>query len=104
MIDLIKSAIVTPVIATRIEDDKPKKKIKRKYHKKRALAEDEPKSDPYWLETFFGFVPEEADKVPDWGHFRILSPLLANICLDELDRWMESKIKEFYKPSKSDII
>ncbi|KAK4803057.1 hypothetical protein SAY86_001260 [Trapa natans] len=47
MIDLIKSAIVTPVIATRIEDDKPKKKIKRKYHKKRALAEDEPKPDPY---------------------------------------------------------
>ncbi|KAK4761615.1 hypothetical protein SAY87_029499 [Trapa incisa] len=104
VIDLIMSAIVTPVITTRIEDEKPKKKIKRKYQKKRVLAEDEPKPDPYWLETFFGFAPEEADKVPKWGHCGILSPLLANICLDELDRWMETKIKEFYKPSKNDII
>ncbi|KAM7278871.1 hypothetical protein ACFE04_006005 [Oxalis oulophora] len=102
VVDLIKSALVTPVITTKFEE--PKKKIKRKYQKKKVLAEDEPKPDPYWLDTFFGFAPEEAEKVPSWGHCGILSPLLGNICLDELDRWMEGKIKELYRPSKSDVI
>lgn len=102
VIDLIRSALVTPVIVTQVEEKK--KKIKRKYQKKRVLADDEPKPDPYWLDTFFGFAPEEAEKVPSWGHCGILSPLLANICLDELDHWMEGKIKEFYRPSKSDVI
>uniref|UniRef100_A0A2P2Q5S0 Putative mitochondrial protein ymf11 n=1 Tax=Rhizophora mucronata TaxID=61149 RepID=A0A2P2Q5S0_RHIMU len=102
VIDLVKAALTTPVITTQVEV--PKKKKKRKYQKKRVLAEDEPKPDPYWLETFFGFAPEEAGKIPSWGHCGILSPLLANICLDELDRWMEGKIKEFYRPSKTDVI
>ncbi|GAB2294707.1 Nuclear intron maturase 2, mitochondrial [Dionaea muscipula] len=71
----------------------------------RVLADEEPKPDPYWLESFFGFAPEEAGKNSlIWGHCGILSPLLANISLDELDRWMEGKIKEFYRPSKSDVI
>ncbi|KAG7952436.1 hypothetical protein I3843_12G058700 [Carya illinoinensis] len=104
IVDLVKSALVTPVITTKVDDGEKLKKKKRKYQKKRVLAEDEPKPDPYWLETFFGFAPEEAEKLPSWGHCGILSPLLANICLDELDRWMESKIKEFYRPSKSDVI
>lgn len=104
VIDLVKSALVTPVITSRVDEGEKKKKTKRKYQKKRVLAEDEPKPDPYWLESFFGFAPEEAEKHPKWGHCGILSPLLANICLDELDRWMERKIKEFYRPSKSDVI
>lgn len=104
VIDLVKSALVTPVITSRVDEGEKKKKTKRKYQKKRVLAEDEPKPDPYWLESFFGFAPEEAEKLPKWGHCGILSPLLANICLDELDRWMERKIKEFYRPSKSDVI
>ncbi|WCJ20716.1 Intron maturase type II family protein [Euphorbia peplus] len=102
IIDLLKAALITPVIRTTVEV--PKKKQKRKYQKKRVLADDEPKPDPYWLETFFGFAPEEAAKVPSWGHCGILSPLLANVCLDELDRWMEGKIKDFYRPSKNDVI
>ncbi|CAN0842769.1 Nuclear intron maturase 2, mitochondrial [Linum grandiflorum] len=102
IVDLVKSALSTPVITTSFE--LPKKKTKRKHQKKRVLAEDEPKPDPYWLDTFFGFAPEEAEKQPKWGHCGILSPLLANICLDELDRWMENKIKEYYTPSKSDVI
>lgn len=104
VIDLIKLALVTPVITSPVDEGGKKKKTKRKYQKKKVLAEDEPKPDPYWLETFFGFAPEEAEKLPSWGHCGILSPLLANICLDELDRWMEGKIKEFYRPSKSDVI
>ncbi|XVE65227.1 hypothetical protein DITRI_Ditri07aG0164200 [Diplodiscus trichospermus] len=104
VIDLIKVALVTPVITSPVDGGEKKKKKKRKYQKKKVLAEDEPKPDPYWLETFFGFAPEEAEKLPSWGHCGILSPLLANICLDELDRWMEGKIKEFYRPSKSDVI
>ncbi|KAF5735454.1 putative RNA binding protein [Tripterygium wilfordii] len=104
VMDLIKSALVTPVITTRVDEGEKRKKTKRKYQKKRVLAEDEPKPDPYWLETFFGFAPEEAGKVPSWGHCGILSPLLANICLDEFDRWMERKTKEFYHPSKNDVI
>lgn len=106
VVDLIKSALITPVITGRPEDEEAakKKKKKRKYQKKRVLAEDEPKPDPYWLQAFFGFAPEEAEKLPDWGHCGVLSPLLANIYLDELDKWMEGKIREFYKPSKSDVI
>ncbi|PHT64508.1 hypothetical protein T459_31662 [Capsicum annuum] len=104
VVDLIKAALTTPVITTRTEDVEKKKKTKRKYQKKRVLADDEPKPDPYWLESFFGFAPEEADKVPSWGHCGILSPLLANVCLDELDRWMEGKIQEFYRPSRNDVI
>ncbi|KAG4156358.1 hypothetical protein ERO13_D03G169466v2 [Gossypium hirsutum] len=79
VIDLIKLALVTPVITSPIDGTEKKKKTKRKYQKKKVLAEDEPKPDPY-------------------------CPLLANICLDELDRWMEGKIKDFYRPSKSDVI
>ncbi|GFZ00880.1 intron maturase, type II family protein [Actinidia rufa] len=104
VVDLIKAALVTPLITTPLGQEEKKKKTKRKYQKKRVLAEDEPKPDPYWLDSFFGFAPEEAGKVPSWGHCGILSPLLANVCLDELDRWMEGKIKEFYHPSKSDVI
>ncbi|KAF6135546.1 hypothetical protein GIB67_015399 [Kingdonia uniflora] len=103
VVDLIKGALVTPVITSR-DDDRVKKTTKRKYQKKRVLADDEPKPDPYWLLSFFGFAPEEAEKLPSWGHCGVLSPLLANICLDELDRWMEGKISEFYHPSKSDVI
>ncbi|MQM05683.1 hypothetical protein Taro_038500, partial [Colocasia esculenta] len=106
VVDLIKSALVTPVVTGRPEDEEAarKKKKKRKYQKKRVLAEDEPKPDPYWLQTFFGFAPEEAAKLPNWGHCGLLSPLLANVVLDELDKWMEGKIKEFYRPSKTDVI
>ncbi|XP_031484148.1 nuclear intron maturase 2, mitochondrial [Nymphaea colorata] len=104
VIDLIKSALVTPVITGRSPEEDKKKKKKRKYQKKKVLAEDEPKPDPYWLTSFFGFAPEEAEKVPSWGHCGVLSPLLANICLDELDHWMEGKIKEFFRPSKTDVI
>lgn len=104
VIDLIKAALVTPVITTPPDQVKPPKKVKRKYQKKRVLAEDEPKPDPYWLQTFFGFAPEEAERLPSWGHCGVLSPLLSNVCLDELDSWMEGKIKEFYRPSKSDVI
>lgn len=106
IVDLIKSALITPVITGNpaADEARKKKKTKRKYQKKRILAEDEPKPDPYWLQTFFGFAPEEASKYPDWGHCGVLSPLLANVYLDELDKWMEGKIKEFYKPSKSDVI
>ncbi|KAM3263831.1 hypothetical protein P3L10_000825 [Capsicum annuum] len=103
VVDLIKAALTTPVITT-MPEDVEKKKTKRKYQKKRVLADDEPKPDPYWLESFFGFAPEEAEKVRSWGHCGILSPLLANVCLDELDRWMEGKIQEFYRPSKNDVI
>jgi hypothetical protein len=103
VVDLLKSALVTPVVVSNV-DDREKKKTKRKYQKKRVLNEDEPKPDPYWLDTFFGFAPEEAEKVPNWGHCGILSPLLANIVLDELDRWLEGKMKEIYVPSKSDVI
>ncbi|KAF7115707.1 hypothetical protein RHSIM_RhsimUnG0048900 [Rhododendron simsii] len=67
VIDLIKLALVTPVITTP-HGEGEKKKMKRKYQKKRVLAEDEPKPDPYWLDTFFGFAPKEAEKLPSWGH------------------------------------
>ncbi|GLJ33111.1 hypothetical protein SUGI_0666360 [Cryptomeria japonica] len=101
VIDLIRSALTTPVI---VGAPKVEKKKKKKYLKKKVLKEGEPKPDPYWLLTFFGFAPEEAAKVPDWGHCGVLSPLLANICLNEFDHWMEERIKEFFRPSSTDVI
>ncbi|XP_027932796.1 nuclear intron maturase 1, mitochondrial isoform X2 [Vigna unguiculata] len=77
---------------------------KRRATKKRILKENEPKPDPYWLRTFFSFAPEEAAKVPNYGHCGILSPLLANVCLNELDCWMEKRIVEFFRPSEFDSI
>lgn len=103
--DLIKSALRTPAAVEPSDDEKKQKKKKKgKFPKKRVLSENEPKPDPYWLETFFGFAPEEAEKVPSWGHCGVLSPLLANICLNELDHWMEERITEFYCPSSTDVI
>lgn len=83
---------------------KGRKRRRGSIRKKKVLAEDEPKPDPYWLQTFFGFAPKEADKLASWGHCGILSPFILNIYLDELNHWMEGKIKEFYCHSKSDVI
>ncbi|XWS66459.1 hypothetical protein CRYUN_Cryun05aG0201200 [Craigia yunnanensis] len=85
-------------------DLKSKRKKKRKATKKKILNENEPKPDPYWLRTFFDFAPEEAAKVPSYGYCGILSPLLANVCLNELDQVMEEKIIKFFRPSKHDSI
>lgn len=101
VIDLIKSALTTYVVSGR--DEKVKKEKKKKYRKKTVLKEDEPKPDPYWLQTFFGFAPEEAAKVPAWGHCGALSPLLANICFNEFDHWMEERMREYFNPSRTDI-
>ncbi|KAL3851484.1 hypothetical protein ACJIZ3_013366 [Penstemon smallii] len=81
-----------------------KRKRKKGQTKKRILNENEPKPDPYWLRTFFDFAPEEADKVPDYGYCGILSPLLMNVCLNEFDHMMETKIVEFFRPNESDSI
>ena len=106
VIDLIKSALTSPVITGRPGDvdGLKKKKKKRKYQKKKVLEDDEPKPDPYWLQSFFGFAPEEAQKQPNWGHCGVLSPLLINILLNELDQWMEHKVKEFYRHSNTDVV
>ncbi|KAK4271832.1 hypothetical protein QN277_020465 [Acacia crassicarpa] len=106
VLGLIKSALKEPVRCKPHNDEteEPKKDKKRKGTKKRILNENEPKPDPYWLRTFYNFAPEEAVKVPSYGHCGILSPLLANICLNELDHMMEEMIIEFFRPCKSDSI
>ncbi|XP_010549486.1 PREDICTED: uncharacterized protein LOC104820647 [Tarenaya hassleriana] len=81
-----------------------KSREKRNKTRKRILNEDEPKPDPYWLRTFYNFAPEEAGKVPSYGCCGILSPLLANVCLNELDQFMETKIVEYFRPCKNDSI
>ncbi|KAK6917191.1 Domain X [Dillenia turbinata] len=105
---LIKSGLrgtVRPQFEEVGEKEFRRKKKKRKGStKKKILNENEPKPDPYWLRTFFNFAPEEAAKVPSYGHCGILSPLLANVCLNELDHMMEEKIVEFFRPSKLDSI
>ncbi|KAB2059957.1 hypothetical protein ES319_A11G343900v1 [Gossypium barbadense] len=85
-------------------DLKSKRRKKRKATKKRILSKNEPKPDPFWLRTFFDFAPEEAAKVPSYGYCGILSPLLANVCLNELDQAMEERIVTFFRPSKHDSI
>lgn len=83
---------------------KKEKKKKTGSTRKKILNENEPKPDPYWLRTFFDFAPEEAAKVPNYGYCGILSPLLANICLNELDHMMEDRLVEFFRPSRLDSI
>ncbi|XP_009381208.2 nuclear intron maturase 1, mitochondrial [Musa acuminata AAA Group] len=113
VLSLIKSALRTPVKAgslprdqevDRLTKKRMKRKMLRKRRKKKVLNENEPKPDPYWLRTFFGFAPREATWVPNYGHCGILSPLLANICLSELDYWMEERIAKYFRASKLDSI
>lgn len=103
---LIKSALRKPARCKPENDEaeESKRDKKRKGTKKKILNENEPKPDPYWLRTFYNFAPEEAAKVPSYGHCGILSPLLANICLNELDHMMEGLIIEFFRPCKYDSI
>ncbi|KAJ9135880.1 hypothetical protein P3X46_033005 [Hevea brasiliensis] len=81
-----------------------RRKKKKGATKNKILNENEPKPDPYWLRTFFDFAPEEALKIPNYGYCGILSPLLANVCLNELDQMMEEKIVKFFRPNKLDSI
>ncbi|VFQ60263.1 unnamed protein product [Cuscuta campestris] len=106
--NLIKSGLrASACTRTRDEQEEQKmdkKKMKKLKTKKRILKANEPKPDPYWLRTFYDFSPEEAAKIPNYGHCGILSPLLANVCLNELDRMMEEKIAEFFRPCEQDTI
>ncbi|GAB2274658.1 Nuclear intron maturase 1, mitochondrial [Dionaea muscipula] len=111
VLGMIKSALKAPIKSAAggdidEEGDKKMKKMRKrkKGSKKRFLNENEPKPDPYWLRAFFDFAPEEAGMVPCYGHCGILSPLLANVCLNELDEMLEGKIVEFFRPSKLDSI
>ncbi|XP_014660530.2 nuclear intron maturase 1, mitochondrial [Setaria italica] len=114
VLSLLKSALNAPVRPGSVPppdkdlDGLAKKRLKRKVlrksRKKKVLNENEPKPDPYWLRLFFGFAPEQACHVPNYGHCGIISPLLANVCLNELDWWMEEKINEYFCPSKHDSI
>ncbi|XP_057949026.1 nuclear intron maturase 1, mitochondrial [Malania oleifera] len=104
---LLKSAL-RPAVKSQSQgqtnDDLRRKTKKKSSKKKKILNENEPKPDPYWLRTFFNFAPEEAAKVPSYGHCGILSPLLANVYLNELDHMMEEKIVDYFQPSKLDSI
>ncbi|TKY71978.1 mitochondrial protein ymf11 [Spatholobus suberectus] len=106
VLGLIKSALEGSqrVLCGKQNGEELKRDKKRRATKKRILNENEPKPDPYWLRTFFSFAPEEAAKVPCYGHCGILSPLLANVCLNELDHWMEDLIVEFFRPCEFDSV
>ncbi|KAE7996209.1 hypothetical protein FH972_000950 [Carpinus fangiana] len=109
VLGLIKSALRGQVrdrsqSKTEDKDEMMKKRKKKAPKKKKILNENEPKPDPYWLRTFFNFAPKEAAKVPSYGYCGILSPLFANVCLNELDHMMEDKIVAFFRPSKLDSI
>uniref|UniRef100_A0A2P2INF4 Putative mitochondrial protein ymf11 n=1 Tax=Rhizophora mucronata TaxID=61149 RepID=A0A2P2INF4_RHIMU len=108
VLNLIKNGLNTRIRSrkSQLDDDnrESRNKKKRRATKKKILNENEPKPDPYWLRTFYDFAPEEAAKVPDYGCCGILSPLLANVCLNELDQMMEEKVVEFFRPNKLDSI
>ncbi|XLR53189.1 hypothetical protein HN51_021415 [Arachis hypogaea] len=101
ILDLIKSTLKEHPLKCVSRNDEEKEELrkvkKRRAIKKRILNENEPKSDPYWLRTFFGFAPKEAAKV--YGYCGILSPLIANVCLNKLDLMMKGMIIEFFRPS-----
>lgn len=100
VLNLIKSGLKgLPKSVQPSNNQKLLRKKKKKSKRKKILDEDEAKPDPYWLRTFYDFAPEEAAKVPNYGYCGILSPLLANICLNELDHMMEEKIRSFFRLS-----
>ncbi|KNA15840.1 hypothetical protein SOVF_094560 [Spinacia oleracea] len=112
VLGLINSALGETANHGLMSDDarKLKKVIGKRKKKKggdgrrKVLNPNEPKPDPYWLRTFYDFAPDEAAKVPNYGHCGILSPLLANVCLNELDHMMEENMVEFFRPSILDSI
>lgn len=106
VLGLIKSALKAPSKRRSSDGNNAKESSKgnKKTKVKKILKENEGKPDPYWLRTFFGFAPEEAAKVPSYGYCGILSPLLANICLNELDQFMEDRIVQYFRPNKHDSI
>ncbi|KDP37963.1 hypothetical protein JCGZ_04606 [Jatropha curcas] len=108
VLNLIKTALKTQIRSQQSQkigdNEELRRKKKKRVTKKKILNENEPKPDPYWLRTFFDFAPEEAVKVPNYGYCGILSPLLANVCLNELDQMMEAKIVKFFRPNKLDSI
>ncbi|XP_024978349.1 nuclear intron maturase 1, mitochondrial [Cynara cardunculus var. scolymus] len=100
VLNLIKSGLKgLPKSVQPSNDQKFWRKKTKNLKRKKILDEDEAKPDPYWLRTFYDFAPEEAAKVPNYGYCGILSPLLANICLNELDHMMEEKILGFFRLS-----
>ncbi|CAK7350220.1 unnamed protein product [Dovyalis caffra] len=108
VLSLITNALGAPVRIREMgnigDGEQSRNKKKRKSTKKKILNENESKPDPYWLRTFFDFAPEEAAKIPTYGYCGILSPLLANVCLNELDQMMDEKIVDFFRPNKLDSI
>ncbi|KAM3291986.1 nuclear intron maturase 1, mitochondrial [Capsicum chacoense] len=104
VLSLVKSGLKASRQGEGDEDEKDSRKRKKGQTKKRILNENEPRPDPYWLRTFFDFAPQEAAKIPNYGGCGILSPLLANVCLNELDHMMEQKTVEFFRPCERDTI
>ncbi|CAL1404588.1 unnamed protein product [Linum trigynum] len=106
VLNLVRNGLRSPFVSqhSRNSGNEDPKRKKKKETKKKILREGEPKPDPYWLRTFYNFAPEEAAKVPNYGACGILSPLLANVCLNELDQTMEEMIVAFFKPNKLDSI
>ncbi|KAL5989961.1 Nuclear intron maturase 1, mitochondrial [Asimina triloba] len=112
VLGLIKSAVRAPGIPRLVDDEndvdgfkkRKKKRKKMKSGKKKVLNENEPKPDPYWLRIFFDFAPEEAATIPCYGQCGILSPLLANVYLNEVDKMLQDKIVKFFRPSNLDSI
>ncbi|XP_051119763.1 nuclear intron maturase 1, mitochondrial [Andrographis paniculata] len=107
VLSLIKSGLRETATARnpkQVEENLCRREKKKRQTKKKILRDNEPKPDPYWLRTFFSFAPEEAARLPDYSYCGILSPLLVNVCLTELDHLMENRIVEFFRPSESDSI
>ncbi|KAK1414979.1 hypothetical protein QVD17_30745 [Tagetes erecta] len=103
---LIKSGLNGALEIGRKSNEKVRRKVNKKkgLKRKKVLNEDEAKPDPYWLRTFYDFAPVEAAKVPSYGYCGILSPLLANIYLNELDHMMEEKILDFFHSSNDNLV
>jgi hypothetical protein len=62
-----------------------------------------------WLIQFHfslssSFIPSTANKLLLLSKISILIPLLANVCLNELDHTVEEMIVEFFRPCKFDYI
>ncbi|KAD6796134.1 hypothetical protein R6Q59_019992 [Mikania micrantha] len=101
---LIKSGL-KGLSKSKLECNEKLRKMNKKkgLKRKKVLDEDEAKPDPYWLRTFYDFAPVEAAKVPSYGFCGILSPLLVNIYLNELDHMMEDKILGFFLSSNNNL-
>ncbi|KAJ7251857.1 hypothetical protein O6H91_21G057900 [Diphasiastrum complanatum] len=102
IVKLVRTGVVPVPKQVEEKVSRLRNKEKPKWSKMKKKNAVEPKRNPFWLDSVLGFAPEEAQKRPNWGNCKKLSPLLSNIYLHELDKWMDEQMQAYFRPHDPD--